>query len=251
MDTNLGQIYKDVFFRLGKDYRGGYLTPENFNLAIKTVNERYMNQLIDVFEKDREVSTDLRPFIKTLGTSQFAPLIFTPVNEGDTSFGGYTNPPDDFWYEARANYTSYTNVGCAAKSEYKQVVMVAQHEFDAIMNDSNVSPILNPKDGQPVIVIQNGLFYVYPFIPRVSFTYIKKPNVPYYDYDIISGMPVFLPAGEKHVNSTVMPQGTPSLTTEFEYPENCVDILTDMIKTQVSINIESTWGMQTQIPPKV
>lgn len=250
MITNLGQIYQNSAFRSGKDLRGGFYSPEKFQFAIETVNQRYMNTLVDNFEKSKEVSTDLAPFIKTLGSPQFAALTFTPVLEGDNSKGGYADIPEDLYYEAVSSYLSILNQGCDSTSEYRSVDFVSQHHFDAIMRNSVVSPVLNPEN-DPVMVFRNNKYFIYPFLRRISFTYIRIPATPYFDYDLISGIPVYLPPGEVHQNSTVEPAGSPSLSVEFEYPENCVDILTDMIKTFMAIGNENQWNIQTQITPKV
>jgi hypothetical protein len=249
MTTTLGEIFNDVLFRSGKDKRGGYITPQDFNLAIKTVNERKMNDLVDVFEKDGEVTSDLQPFIKTLGSAQYAALTFTPVLAGAPEKGGYAVIPEDFWYEARANYTRIVNIGCSSTSSYAPIALVKQHEFDAIMANSNDNPVLD-SNNYPIIVIQNNLFYVYPYINRSSFTYIMQPVQPVFDYDIISGIPVYLPPGETHVNSSVLPQGTMSQSVEFLYPESCVDSLTDMTCTQIARANEAVFTLQTQMQPK-
>jgi hypothetical protein len=251
MTTNLGQIYNSVLFRSGIDLRGGWFTPNFFNDAIYSVNYEKMNMLIDVFEKNMEVTSDLQPFVKTLGSAQFPPLLFTAVNSNDSALGGYTDIPEDFWYEARANYTKFVNTGCGvSSSEYAPITLLKQHEFDAVMRDSNSSPVLDPDNNYPVMVIMNNLFYVYPYVRRASITYIKQPTTPVFDYDIISGVPVYLPPNEVHVNSSVLPAGTPSLSVEFEYPESCVDSLIDMIRTYMAKGNQQAWDLQTQGVPK-
>lgn len=249
MTTNLGQIFSDELFRSGKDKRGGYQPPEIFNLAIRIVNQRKMNLLVDAFEKDGEVTSDLQPFIKTLGSPQYPSLLFTPVLSSDPGRGGYSSIPEDFWYQARANYIRTVNVGCSSTAEYRPVELVSQHVFDAIMQDSNASPVMN-SENYPVMIIQNDKFYVYPYVQRLSFTYIREPLQPVFDYDIISGIWVYLPPGDVHVNSSVLPAGTPSESVEFEYPESCVDELTDMIKTYMAIGNEAKWNIETQLPQK-
>lgn len=251
MITTLGDIYSEGAYRAGKDKRGGYWTPVAFNYAIKIVNERYMNVLVDAFEKNREVTVDLQPFIKTLGSAQYAPLEFTPVLATDVKKGGYADIPSDMWYEAVSSYMSILNDGCSSTSQYRSVDYVSQHEFDAVMRNSVTSPVDNPSENDPVVVSRNGLYYIYPFIRRISFTYIRTPQQPVFDYDIISGIPVYLPPGEVHVNSSVLPAGTPSQSVEFEYNESCVDALTDMIKTYMAVANESKWNIETQIPSKV
>lgn len=250
MTTNLGQIYNSVLFRSGKDKRGGWITPEIFNDAIYFINERKLNDLVDVFEKNQEVTDDLQPFIKTLGSPQYPALSFTPVLASNANRGGYATIPTDFWYQCRANYTKIVNMGCTADSSYAPINFLKQHEFDAVMADSNDSPIADPVNNYPVLVIQNDLFYIYPYIPRCSFTYIREAATPYFDYDIISGIPVYLPPGEVHVNSSVLPAGTPSQSVEFEYTESAVDSLIEMIKAYIAVDNQSEWNLQTQQKPK-
>lgn len=235
MTTNLDEIYKDVLFRSGKDLRGGYITPDNFNLAIKVVNQRFMNQLVDNFENSKEVSKDLQPFIKTLGSPQYQALEFTPVLASDVKKGGYADIPDDMWYEATSSYLSLLNNGCSVESDYRTVEFVSQHEFDAKMRSSITSPIDNPEENDPILVNRNNLYYIYPFIRRISFTYIRTPETPVYGYTTNTGIPVY----------------NPSTSVQFEYPETCVDTLTDMIKTYIAIGIESQWNVQTQMPSKL
>lgn len=88
-------------------------------------------------------------------------------------------------------------------------------------------------------------------MPRITFTYIREPIQPVFDYDIVNGIPVYLPPGTVHTNNSVQNVGTPSLSVEFEYPESCVDHLTDLIKTYVGIGNENQWNIQTQMPSKV
>lgn len=251
MTTTLGEIVNDLFIRSGKDFRGGFITPYKLNNGgLRTVNQRKMNQLVDFFEKNQEVTSDLQPFIKTLGSPQYPALAFTPVLASNPAQGGYADIPEDFWYEARSSYKRIVTNGCDADYQYRTVNFVSQHEFDAIMYNSITNPTVDLLNNDPVMIIQNDKFFVYPYIRRINFTYIKEPRTPYFDYDIISGMPVYLPPGDVHVNDSVLPAGTPSLSVEFEYPESCVDSLTDMLKTYFGIGNESKWNIETQIPMK-
>jgi len=249
MTTNLGQIYSDLLFRAGKDLRGGYITPDTFNKAINAVNQRYLNTLVDNFEKNREVTSDLQTFIKTLGSPQYPALAFTPVLQGRPERGGYATIPTDLWYQANSSYLEVLNVNCGYETNYRSVEFVSQHEFDAKMRNSITSPVDNPQENDPVIVTRNDKYYIYPYITRITFTYIRTPEVPYFDYDIINGIPVYLPPGEVH--TTGPNTGDPSLSVEFEYPESCVDHLIEMIKTYVGIGNQDQWDIQTQMPSKV
>ncbi len=58
---NLGEILDKVYNQLGKDQYGGYITPRNYNEAIKWVNLEQINDLLKVFEEKREITDDLLP----------------------------------------------------------------------------------------------------------------------------------------------------------------------------------------------
>jgi hypothetical protein len=119
------------------------------------------------------------------------------------------------------------------------------------MRNSIISPVDNPEENDPILVTRNDKYFIYPYMPRITFTYIREPIQPIFDYDIINGVPVYLPPGSVHVNNTVAASGDPSLSVEFEYPESCLDHLTDLIKTYVGIGNENQWNINTQMPSKV
>jgi hypothetical protein len=249
MITTLGQIYDELLFRAGKDLRGGYITPDDFNRAIKIVNQRYLNTLVDNFEKDREITSDLQTFIKTLGSPQYPAMSFTAVLPGRPERGGYATIPADIWYQATASFLEQLNEQCSYDTNYRSVEFVSQHEFDAKMRNSITSPVDNPSENDPILVTRNDKYFIYPYMPRITFTYIREPIQPVFDYDIINGIPVYLPPGSVH--TTGPNAGQPSSSVEFEYPESCVDHLTDLIKTYVGIGNENQWNIQTQMPSKV
>jgi hypothetical protein len=251
MDTTLGKIYDELLFRAGKDLRGGFITPSDFNRAIGIVNQRYLNTLVSNFEKNRKVTSDLQPFIKTLGSPQYAPLKFTPVLPGNPKKGGYADIPEDIWYEAESSYLELLNDGCSTDSNYRSVDFVSQHQFNAVMRSSVLSPVDNPQENDPVLVTRNDKYFIYPFLDRISFTYIRRPKVPYFDYDLVNRVAVYLPPGSVHTNNSVAPAGSPSQSVEFEYPESTVDHITDMIKTYIGIGNENQWNIQTQMPDRV
>jgi hypothetical protein len=247
MTTTLGQIYDELLFRAGKDLRGGYITPDDFNRAIKIVNQRYLNTLVDNFEKDREITSDLQTFIKTLGSPQYPAMSFTPVLAGRPERGGYATIPADIWYQATASFLEQLNEQCSYDTNYRSIEFVSQHEFDAKMRNSITSPVDNPSENDPILLTRNDKYYIYPYMPRITFTYIREPIQPVFDYYTDTfGVPHYLPPGTTNPVTNL-----PSTSVEFEYPESCVDHITDLIKTYIGIGNENQWNIQTQMPSKV
>jgi hypothetical protein len=245
MISTPNDIYLDLQIRLGKDTRGGYVGPDRFNIGMKVILDRKINISVAVFEETKSVTSDLMALVKTLGTPQYPPLTFTPVLEGNNDLGGYADFPADYWYECRANHTDYLNAACTSISEYVSVEFVSQHRFDLKMNTELYNPVKNPTENRPIIVVQNNKFFIYPFKKQIAYSYIISPEKPFWDYDIVDGIPVFLPAGQPHINGSVMAQGSLSRTTNVQLPESCYDEYVEMLVKYFAKADENAWNVQT------
>lgn len=215
--TNLGDIYNQVVFLLGKDKVGGYVSPLAFNEAVKLVSTSYLDNLVRVFEQTKEVSSELQMLIKTAGSANNAPLTIDEY--------GYTAIPSDYRYHARSGYTQFYNTGCGSEKKYTTIEFVSQHEFDHRMDVE----MYQPNADNPIWLFEDGKIRVAPVIPYLQFTYIRIAANPYFDYDIIDGEPVYLPVGSVHVNDSVEPTGSESLSVEFEFPTSCYPELVDLL----------------------
>lgn len=230
---NLGDIYNLVLIQLNKDQWGGYVTPDNFNEVAPKVNIEKMNDLVRVFEEKREITRDLFPFIKTLGDPNTEPLTF------DTY--GYADKPEDYFYFARGEYNELFNNCGGVTSKLRMVEYLDQAKFNYRISNSLNAPTTR----QPIITDQNDKLLIRPVVNTIRFTYVKTPNEPFYDYDIIDGIPVYLPPNEVHVNSSVLPSGTPSRSVEFEYPIAVYPDLVERLVRNYAIQIKDQLGIQT------
>ena len=231
---NLGSIFDDVLYRSGKDKVGGAITPLDFNLGITRINSLYLTYLVNLFEETKQVSSDLRTLIKTAGNAQNPPI---PLNQF-----GYGQVPTDYRYHARSYYNEWTNNECGVTLEYRNVHFVSQHEFSNRMMTS----IYQPTKEEPIVLFEGTELRVLPKdLGKFSLTYIKYAKDPFFDYDIIDGVPVYLPKGEFHVNSSVLPQGTPSQSEEFEYPIEAYDNLTQILVAYFAIGNKSEFNLAT------
>lgn len=215
--TNLGDIYNQVVFLLGKDKVGGYVSPLNFNEAVKLVSTTYLDNLVGIFEQTKEISSELQLLIKTAGNANNVPI--------EIDAYGYGVIPSDYRYHARSGYTQFYNSSCTAEQKYTTIEFVSQHEFDHRMDVEMYKPDAN----NPIWIFEDGKIRVSPVIPRFQFTYIRKAATPYFDYDIIDGEPVYLPVGSVHANSSVETAGSASLSVEFEFPTSCYPEIVNML----------------------
>ena len=231
---NLGDIYTRVLEILNKDQYGAYVTPTNFNNTGAWVNINKMNQLLKVFEEKREISRDLQPFIVTNGSPDYPAITLDSY--------GYGEYPSDYYYFARSSYMQYLNHCGGFSTNARMVQFIDQADFNYRISTELLAPTVD----NPIAVDENGKFLVRPLgIQSVSFTYVRNPATPYFDYDLIDGVVVYLPPNEVHVNSSVFPVGTPSLSAEFEYPLACYDDLANLFIQDFSKKIRSEFTLQT------
>jgi hypothetical protein len=233
--TNLGDIYNQVVFLLGKDKIGGYITPLNFNEGVKLVNTQYLDALVSKFEITKDVSNSLRNLIKTLGGSNYPPIALDKY--------GYGEIPSDLRYEARSSYNQFYNNGCSSVKQYRSIDFVSQAEWD----HRHDVEMYHPTTSEPIWCFEDGKIRVSPILPSFQFTYVRFASVPYFDYDIVDGEPVYLPPGSVHVNSSVLPIGTASESAEFEYPKEDYLELVQLLNRYFSIGNRDDFNLQATI----
>jgi len=211
---NLGEILDYVELKAGKDIFGGFFTPQNFQDVGNWAQWEQLNASVRVFEDTGELSDDLFPFTVIMGDSDVLPLVVNSY--------GYADKPSDYWYRTRAGYYQYIN----GVRQYRSIEFVNQADFDYRVS----TELMAPDEEEPIVVIQNDKFLFKPNIfTKVVFGYIRQPLEIYFDYDIISDEIVYLPPGEVHVNSSVEPTGSASLSVEYEWPESVHNVLAERI----------------------
>lgn len=233
--TNLGDIYNQVVFLLGKDKVGNYVTPENFNEALKKINAEYLTMLVNEFERTKQVSNSLQNLIKTAGGYNNPPITLDAY--------GYGTIPSDYRYHARSGYFQFYNVTCTAEKKYRSVRFVSQAEFDHLMDIE----MYIPTNEEPVFLFDDGKLRVYPILQGFQFTYIRQAATPVFDYDIIGGEAVYLPVGSVHVNAdSGHPIGSESESVEFEFPLEDYPNLVNMLVRYFAIGNREDFNLKAQ-----
>lgn len=232
---NLGEIVKYASLKLGKDLFGGYLSPEQLNDSLlEAANYDLLNKYVAVYEKDRTITDDIRPFVKTLGDTTFAPL---PLDQY-----GFGVLPSDYIGYTDVYVMQYVGDCCDDQEEMPRLVEMLNRDRFAYRRTSGV---LKPRVTDPIGTIQNDQLFVLPKgFTSCVFSYIRKPLNPYFDYDIINDEIVYLPPGQVHANSSVEPTGSPSLSVEFEWPEQLHEELGDYLVKYFATNFRSEFNLQ-------
>jgi hypothetical protein len=230
---NLGEIVDYANVKLGKDMFGGYVTPDQLNDSLlEAANYDLLNKYVSVYEKDRIVTDDIRPFVKTLGDTTFAPL---PLDAA-----GFGVLPNDYIGYTDIFVMQYTGTCDDVQQNPRLVEMLNRDRFAY----RRTSGVLRPRVQDPIGTIQNNKLYVLPVgFQNCVFSYIRKPVQPYFDYDIINDEFVYLPPGQVHANSSVEPVGSPSLSVEFEWPEQMHEELGDYLVKYFATNFRSEFNL--------
>ena len=225
---NLNDILNQVYNKIGKDAYGNLITPDIYNEAIDYVNMAKMNDFLQVYEEDQEITDNLRPFIVSLGDNNSTPL---PLDSY-----GYGILPSDYLRYGKASRYDYENTATGSNQIYRHIEMLSNKDFSYRLSTSLFSPSL----ARPILTLQNEKLLVRPQgIQTINLTYVRFPAVPFFDYDIItaSGMPFYLPPGAEHDNTATLtcnPNFSPgdlSISVEFEWYEDIhIDLVNELTK---------------------
>lgn len=223
MSINVGQVYDRLQNAINKDKSGRVYQVSQLNNDLQFVLYSYLKtkyglpenpQAPQYYEIVQKITDDLSILRVWLGGEK-------PMVALDAS--GKFPKPKDYWHPSRMSFVTYIR----DREVYKRIDITTDDEFGSRL----ASPLMKPTRKNPIACIYTNYIQVYPKdLQYIHFVYLRKPATPFYDYDIINDEPVFLPAGERHVNSSVMPQGSLSRTVDIELPDDCMeDIVSIML----------------------
>jgi len=168
----LDVIYEQVYLKLGKDAYGNVVTPDSFNQSLSYANIEKLNDFLIVLEQDEEMIDNLRPFVVTLGDNASSPIYLDEY--------GYAVLPSDYVRYVQSSRMDYTNNTTGSTEVYRHIEMLTNKDFSYRLSTSLYSPTLS----RPIATVQNEKLLVRPKgINDISFTYVRMPLTPNYDYD--------------------------------------------------------------------
>lgn len=165
---NIDDCYKLVFYIAGKN-QGGNISPERFNLLIKSANSEYQSFVLGQVEQFQYNNPKARVELgnNELVTSKLSPFISTPLTIAVNGNGKATYPND--YVERVALYTSTD----------KKIRWAAQERLANYLDDP-----IDPISTNPIYLLEDAGFMIYPVtLGSLKLSYVKTGATPYWGYD--------------------------------------------------------------------
>jgi len=160
------KVFRFVQFVSNKESRG-WIAPEEFNIAAEISQITAYSKREAVFLVSKQVLNDMRPFMKNSAT-------LTPA-------AGIITYPTDMRHFISGWYVT----GEESITEYTQGEWRLAHG----------STIVPPTAAYPACVQRENGLEVSPATVNVEMEYLAAPIAPEWDYTVVSGRPVYNPAG--------------------------------------------------------
>lgn len=186
---NIDENFRLVNYIVGKNQNGN-VTPDNFNLLIKSSNEEYKSFLIGQVEQFQYNSpksrVDLGNNEKVL--SKLSPFIPSPVSL--TIDGSGIAPYPDDYDERVALYTS----------TMQKIRWASQERLAAYLTDP-----IDPVADNPIYLLETANFQFYPVtLATAKLSYIQHGATPYWGYNMSGSILTFsgLTGGTSYADGT-------------------------------------------------
>lgn len=226
---NVGNIWFRVTDLLGKDQNGGYATPYNFNQNLIWANLRLTDKYVDIFEKTRVVSNNVRPFLKTLGTPEDPKVVLDSFGRADF--------PEDYYYLISASYSKYAN-NCGGAVETPIPIEIVDSAVwntrlgNTLNGPSLKYPILKYTTIKDISGDYEAAIQIAPkAIRRIAIEYIRRPADPIFGYTTVDGNVVY----------------DPTTSVNPEWPESAEDELVEMIVRYYGRPLHDEFAIKTSI----
>lgn len=240
---NLGTLYDRLFVLSNKDQSGNTFTPTQMNTSLPYVLYKYLKVKYGLpeqpgspqaFEIVQKITDDIKELKVWMGGPDKPMLQLN--SKGRVSF------PEDYWHPASLFYVQSKKNSCGDfVNKERRIQIVTEDERVTRLSDSLTKPTMT----NPICCLYSNYIQFYPVELRfVHFTYLRKPEDPYFDYDIVNDEVVFLPAGATHVNSSVLPAGTLSRTVELPLPDDAYEDIVNIMLADLGLSIRDAWAYQ-------
>lgn len=215
---SVDKVYQFVNFIANKEQGVSYLSPDQYNLSARYGFLEFIQDKYRVFESTQNI-TDMLDDIKAQ----------TFISSTTNTF----SMPDDYMHFDAAYYAyKYVSNG-EQNTKYADIAVMSS----AQVNWRRQSEFEQPTELFPVAYFVDNQMVVLPkTITSITLNYIRTPLIPFWNYVITSGEPVYAATGgvDTNPNSGV----TAGNSTDFECPEYCLVELSGYILKYLGISIK-------------
>lgn len=175
----INDIYKFLQFVSNKNQGSGYLSPDDYNIAVQAAQLRLQNKLMSPLGDEALARTTIE--IEAL--APFKKKLILNVN------GGNVDKPSDYLYPLAISSIYYDN---DTPSEVA-VEMVREDELASRL----MSNLKAPSTRFPIASNRGNKFYIYPEnTQQIRLSYIQQADAPFWNYTLsASGVPQFAETG--------------------------------------------------------
>jgi hypothetical protein len=234
---NLQQIYDYVEALAVKENSGGTFTPLIFNNQLPVVVREAFGIFRKQYEQTRIISEILSNYEVVLGDELIPHLAVS-------KYGKAVIPPDlEYMSSITYPYTTSSERG-DPEIEYRPIDELTDDEFAVRESSASLPPTLY----DPIMTIRQGYYDFRPKnIMRVKLVYLKKPEIPVYDYYIDANLRlVYLPPNTSHLlgkdetgsAGQVAPATVVSQTVELIMHESTHPLICYMLLMKLGITIK-------------
>lgn len=226
---NVQELLDYVNFRLNKDQTGQTMTPDQYNLLLRTINFTFFKWKYGLpeeyqigapfsrqaWELTQKMTDDLSLFLVKMDGVEGSQLLLDK--------NGVAALPDNYMHASSLNYWWFRNrPGCA--TAVKPKIRPLEVMFDAQLGPVLSHPVRHPTYKYPVASFYNKKVRVWPNeIDHIEFNYLRLPRVPVYAYTITNDEPVYNAGG----------------SVQLEWPDDNHEDIANLIMGLASDNIRS------------
>lgn len=222
MAVNVNDVVQAMQFYSAKK-QSSMISPDEINILFKAVNLDYLKYLVGLpeqytpgqpmapvqYQLTQQITDRVYPFIKKLivprATSGFFPI------------------PVDYFAFSSIRYRYVSNATSCGGNPFHKALDI-RVVMDEEVNDILFNTICPPTLLYPICAYYLGGLEVWPHdILSVIFTYLKRPVTPVWGFTVVNDEPVYNPA----------------TSTDFEWPDMCLNDITIMCLKYIGINLES------------
>lgn len=189
--------FKNFVEYIVRKKNSGYLSPEQFNMAVNRAQMTKFAELIGDLKGQNSPSNPKAPIEFNKRVLEDLKQFTNPISI-NVSRSGQANYPSDYVRWVRFAYKTGKNTSSGSPETLYLPIEVVDEEKEYYKLSSVIVP---PTKEYPIVVFKNTYMQFYPTnLGVVQMTYLRQPETANWGYTMTSGRPVYNPATSIDLN---------------------------------------------------